>query len=180
MAIDRTYFNALIDDDGSNTVGSLWNKAAIQNVILDPVDAFVSHGGLWTAYSPIWAGPDGIGPGLGNGVISGRYFQTGKWVDFSIVLQMGSTTNFGSSSYWVFGLPFQPAIVVGPQEVFMRGFVVSSTGAVRQGAVASYTVLSGFHTVYLLTAAGGFVNPTTPFTWSAGAVLSIRGAYEVS
>lgn len=36
--IDRTNFNALVDDDGSNTVGTKWNKAQIQAVILDPID----------------------------------------------------------------------------------------------------------------------------------------------
>lgn len=39
MAIDRTNFNALIDDDGSNTTGSPWQKSAIASVLLDPIDA---------------------------------------------------------------------------------------------------------------------------------------------
>ena len=39
MPINRTPFNALVDDDGTNTVGSIWNKAAIAGVILDPADA---------------------------------------------------------------------------------------------------------------------------------------------
>lgn len=39
MAINRTPFNALVDDDGSGLTGSVWNKAAIQSVILDPADA---------------------------------------------------------------------------------------------------------------------------------------------
>jgi len=42
MAINRGPFNALTDDDGSNTVGSVWNKAAIKDVILDPVDAAIT------------------------------------------------------------------------------------------------------------------------------------------
>jgi hypothetical protein len=41
MAIDRGPWNALVDDDGSNLVGSVWNKGAIKTVILDPVDALV-------------------------------------------------------------------------------------------------------------------------------------------
>jgi hypothetical protein len=36
--LDRTAFNALVDDDGSNLVGSPWNKNAIKTVVLDPVD----------------------------------------------------------------------------------------------------------------------------------------------
>jgi hypothetical protein len=39
MAIDRAPWNALVDDDGSNLVGSLWNKAAIDTVLLTPIDA---------------------------------------------------------------------------------------------------------------------------------------------
>jgi hypothetical protein len=39
MAIDRAPWNTLIDDDGSNTTGSIWNKAAIKTVLLDPIDA---------------------------------------------------------------------------------------------------------------------------------------------
>lgn len=39
MAINRAPWTALVDDDGSNLTGSIWNKAAIASVILDPVDA---------------------------------------------------------------------------------------------------------------------------------------------
>ncbi len=46
MAIDRTAYNALVDDDGSNTVGSVWNKNAIKTVLLDPTDA--AMGGQWS------------------------------------------------------------------------------------------------------------------------------------
>jgi hypothetical protein len=36
MAIDPTVWNGLVDDDGSNLTGSIWNKAAIKSVVLDP------------------------------------------------------------------------------------------------------------------------------------------------
>lgn len=39
--LDRAPFNALVDDDGSNLIGSIWNKAAIASTILNPVDAVV-------------------------------------------------------------------------------------------------------------------------------------------
>jgi hypothetical protein len=41
MAINRGPWNALVDDDGSNLTGSIWNKAAIKTVLLDPIDAAV-------------------------------------------------------------------------------------------------------------------------------------------
>jgi len=42
MAIDRTPWNALVDDDGSNLVGTVWNKDKIKTVILDPTDAAIA------------------------------------------------------------------------------------------------------------------------------------------
>jgi hypothetical protein len=48
MAIDRTAYNALVDDDGSNTSGSFWNKNAIKTVILDPVDDALAAAGAST------------------------------------------------------------------------------------------------------------------------------------
>lgn len=38
MALDRTWYNSLVDDDGSNTVGTLWDKAAVDH-LMDNVDA---------------------------------------------------------------------------------------------------------------------------------------------
>jgi len=42
MAIDRGPWNALVDDDGSNLVGTVWNKDKIKTVILDPTDAAIA------------------------------------------------------------------------------------------------------------------------------------------
>ena len=39
MAINRAPYNALVDDNGTGTTGSVWNKAAIKSVLLDPIDA---------------------------------------------------------------------------------------------------------------------------------------------
>src|SRR4026209_2096244 len=40
MALDRTWYNSLTDDDGSTRVGTLWNKAAVDS-LMDAVDAEV-------------------------------------------------------------------------------------------------------------------------------------------
>jgi hypothetical protein len=39
MAIDRTTWTALLDDDGSNLVGTLWTKDLVKTLLLDPIDA---------------------------------------------------------------------------------------------------------------------------------------------
>lgn len=42
MALDRTWFNALVDDDGTNTVGTVWGKDDITN-LLNSVDAEIAR-----------------------------------------------------------------------------------------------------------------------------------------
>jgi hypothetical protein len=41
-AINRAPFDATVDDDGSGTTGTVWNKAQIQGVLLDPTDAAIA------------------------------------------------------------------------------------------------------------------------------------------
>lgn len=45
MPINRTAYNALVDDSGLGTDGSLWDKTAIKDVLLDPIDVAISAGG---------------------------------------------------------------------------------------------------------------------------------------
>jgi hypothetical protein len=52
LPINRAPFTALVDDDGSNTIGTPWNKAAIQGVILDPVDAARAWTSLQVTLAP--------------------------------------------------------------------------------------------------------------------------------
>lgn len=49
MAIDRTLFNLWVNDDGSNTVGTLINKSRIATDLLDPIDAALGTPGITTS-----------------------------------------------------------------------------------------------------------------------------------
>jgi len=53
--INRTPYNALVDDDGSNTVGTPWTKNIVKTVLLDPIDvalALVDAGvTAWTTFA---------------------------------------------------------------------------------------------------------------------------------
>jgi len=58
ITLDRTAYNLLVDDDGSNLVGTVWTKNQVKTVVLDPVDAAlatlgdpaaVAHGGTGIA-----------------------------------------------------------------------------------------------------------------------------------
>lgn len=100
MAIDRTNYNALVDDDGSGTVGSIWNKNQIKNVLLDPIDA---------AFAPVtgnWAPSDASGAGLviAAGGSGGTFVKIGPLVAFWI--QIFFPGNVSAVAASIGGLPY--------------------------------------------------------------------------
>lgn len=101
MAIDRGPWNALVDDDGSNLVGSVWNKAAIQTVILDPTDAALVP--LSPTYGT-WTPVDGSGAALVYAYAAGTWARIGKIVFATFQVIYPSTSNGLAAS--VAGLPF--------------------------------------------------------------------------
>jgi len=172
MPINRGPWNALVDDDGSNLVGSIWNKAAIKTVLLDPTDAFVSNGGTWAPWAVSWVANAG-GQSLGNGTLTGRYTLTGNIVTVALALLFGSTTVAGTG-YWKFGLPFTPSTVFPEHQTnFYAGCTNAGSG---QAPLAAYFAGG---TVHCVTSAGALVGGTVPFTWATNCALMIRGTYEI-
>lgn len=94
MPINRGPFNALVDDDGSNTVGTVWNKGQIQAVILDPVDAAIA-GGPWTAVPFNAANFGATGGGTwtmaAGSVVNNRYTLIGKTLIWLVYLAPAGT-----------------------------------------------------------------------------------------
>jgi len=85
MAIDRAPWNALTDDDGSNLVGSLWNKAAIKTVLLDPIDVMYA--------AQTWTPVDVSGAGLPFVVNTARYVRVGPLVALFVTMSWPSTSS---------------------------------------------------------------------------------------
>jgi len=100
MALNRVPFNGLVDDDGSGRTGTPWNKQAIKDVILDPVDAAIS--GVWTdvAFNPanFWSDV------TGGMVAINRYMVIGKtlWWQMQVV---AATVPNPLSAYLPFTMP---------------------------------------------------------------------------
>ncbi len=179
MPINRAPFNALVDDDGSGVVGTVWNKTQIQSVLLDPIDALVGglmpqQGNPWYAFTPTWSNIGGsVQPNIGNGTLAGRWAIFGKTVHFTIVLVAGSTTTFGDASYWAWSLPANAVAFNGVTNNFASVAVLVGTG-LQHGLSLAYDASH----IWLYTAAGGQVGPNIPWTWANGYTIAIRGTYE--
>jgi len=93
MALDRAWFDALVDDDGSNTVGSVWNKTQI-DALLDSVDAEL---GFVRSFFPVeHYGQAGIN-------VDGRYVKFGRLVILQVTIFFPTVTS--GNVTWFDGLP---------------------------------------------------------------------------
>lgn len=91
---------------GLNTTPKTWTSPYVvtaADLNTEIRDALTGIQAAWTAYTPAWTAAT-TNPTLGNGTITGNYWQVGKTIHGRIVLTIGSTTTLGSGAY-SFGLP---------------------------------------------------------------------------
>ena len=124
MAIDRTPFNALVDDDGSNLVGTIWNKAAIQGVLLDPIDTAILP--LYGTFTPT----DQSGAALAfQGGTQGKYCTIDRIVFLWLQVVYPATSNGATARIGGF-----PHIVRSPVGV-SQGYGATRAWWLQEGAV---------------------------------------------
>lgn len=97
MPLDRTWFNNLVDDDGSGTLGTPWNKAQIKND-LDSVDACFS---AFADYTPAFIGVSTGGSTItipaGSGNFRWRRWNT-KIVEIRFAIEGASINGVAAAS----------------------------------------------------------------------------------
>jgi hypothetical protein len=133
----------------------------------------------WASFVPVWTAST-VNPVLGNGTITGRWKRHGYSVDFKIGVTMGSTTTFGTGS-WFFSIPvpaYQPGHPLN--EIYVgewRGWD-NSVPAGRQGTV----MLAAASTIHPHTVADPAANvlSTVPITWATADRFTIAGRYEAA
>lgn len=122
-------------------------------------------------YTPSWTASVS-NPVLGNGTVTGKFVQIGKFVHYEIVYVFGSTTTFGSGTY-KFSLPVAAASggdsAAGYAIMFDAG-VEWRIGVAIIADANNVSVIEDHDT-------GSGITPTTPFTFASGQVVSISGDY---
>lgn len=128
----------------------------------------------WTSFSPSW-GADGTAPTLGNGTLLGRYRYIGDSAEVEIFLSAGSTTTFGSGTYW-FTIPFSvdSTKIASPATNGNLG-----TAHVRQAGVASYNFSALYSAVmnriiFHGDGANNYWTAVSPFTFAVNHSVSAR------
>lgn len=155
------------DSSNSYAAGAVLVDNSVEATLIDSRLASLK------TYTPAWTAAS-ANPDLGDGSLIGRYFQMGKFVYFTIRLQAGATTTFGTGA-WYFSLPAAPA-TFGPQVGQAR--VLDSGNEFRTGVAV--TISDGTARVQVFidneTAA---VDSSRPMSWAAGDELVISGQYLV-
>jgi hypothetical protein len=172
MPITRT---PIIDDSGDGRSGTVIDNAWKQE-LYDQIDGTTGTAG-WTPYTVSWR-TDGGWPTVGNGVLSGRYAIVGKTCHVAIITGFGSTTGIGTGGMYQWTVPFTARLVPGvaaQQNIWPVGML--GAGGAAQPPALGYGLSADL--IYVLTSVGGLVGPTSPFTWGAGMLITIRGAYEL-
>lgn len=139
-------------------------------------DALKALSEAWTTYNPAWTATT-TNPTIGNGTITGKYAQINKLVVWRFIITCGSTTTFGSGSYLV-------SLPVACHADYVQNDSLNGNGATAQSGASAYSLgLVRYTTssvVYFSTPSGTAANPTTPFTFVSGSILSGGGMYEAA
>ena len=81
-----------------------WTAQGISAGAVLPAATLQSIGAATVAYTPAWTASV-TNPAIGNGILTGQYFQVQKLVIGEMFLVCGSTTTFGAGGY-LLSVPF--------------------------------------------------------------------------
>ena len=143
-------------------------------------DNFLSFG-RWTDYLPTWTS-NGVGPGIGNGRIAGRYAKAGRTVAISFLLQFNNATAAGTGQYF-FGLPHATRSGLAPGQDSLLGWFYGENQALTAYSFwPRYRSTTTFELVYDAAAGSStlsaVVGQTLPFVWGTGDYIEGYLIYE--
>lgn len=151
MAIDRTWWNNLVDDDGSGTKGTVWNKAAIKG-LLDAIDGLVGPATPWT---PVDASGAALTFAAGT---MGSYIKIGQLVVATFTVNYPATSSnaiaavaglqhpvitraAGAFGYWVGTSTPCPQLLPHPQGAYQFTFFSKDLGQLQNAALSSVNMI---------------------------------------
>jgi hypothetical protein len=160
-----------------------------RNLLASSTGSLISLSGVSTVYSeamgtdlwpkpititPVWTST-GTAVALGNGTISGRVCEHGRYQDVTIYQTMGSTTTYGSGTYaWSLPSPYN-----GAAEFYAVGVAIAFDAGVAIHTGSTY-INTGGTTIFAVTeGAVDIWQPTKPHTWNSGDSLMISIRYAV-
>lgn len=128
----------------------------------------------WESYTPVWTAGSS-NPTLGNGTITGLWGRSGKNIEGTLRLTVGSTTTFGSGTYY-FSIPSEYSIdsIQSAKGVFGYAYIFNNNLR-STNTFAGVIPLSNTNTFRLdFFPGGGSVAQGSPITLEDGDVIVIN------
>lgn len=146
-----------------------WTAQGITSGAVLPAATLQSIGATSATFTPTILGSGGGSFTIGNGTLTGNYFQIQKMVVVTYLLIVGSTSGSTTSGLWLFSVPLGNAV---------RG---NGAGRILDAGNTYYRVtgLAASNKMVLqATDTGSEVSSTVPMTWANGDTLSVTFIYE--
>lgn len=132
MAIDRTQYNALVDDSGAGTDGSVWDKNKVKTVVLDPIDALLTDPAAWT--------PTIVSSGGGTPTYTvqvARYDRTNGFVRVSGQIVLATLGTLAAGTITIAGLPVAHVTVSNLSSAVTVSYYTAASAGVVSGLIDS-------------------------------------------
>ena len=145
-----------------------WTAGTVSGQVLTAA-TLNTIGAASETFTPTIVGSGGGSFTIGNGTLTGNYFQIQKMVVVTYLLIVGSTSGSTTSGLWLFSVPVGNAV---------RG---NGAGRILDAGNTYYRVtgLAASNKMVLqATDTGSEVSSTVPMTWANGDVLSVTFTYE--
>jgi hypothetical protein len=133
-----------------------------------------------SSYTPAWSS-SGTQPSLGNGSVNGRYIQVGKLIFAYMSLTAGSTSTFGTGSYYL-SLPVQAAstamLWIGHGRLVDSGTATYKLTVYPGSSAGTVGIVVEVVSGSTITFNG--VSATSPFTMTNGDFFELAVVYEAA
>jgi len=162
-------------------VAEFQNAAGVAQVTVDNVGLLTTQNltilgePAWTVFTPLWTS-SGAAPAIGNGTLTGGYRQHGRTITVRWFWQAGSTTTFGTGT-WFFSFPSgKPHVNLGGNQAG-TGSAFGSRSTFRNGTAQADP--SDFTRIRISDSnVGTLWGTTVPATWASGDYINVTMTYE--
>lgn len=138
-------------------------------------------GAAQETWTPTWTAVT-TNPAIGNGSLTGRYFQIQKLVIAEMTLTTGSTTTYGSGR-WRFTFPIPAASgTIGTYGFRSLGYgrIYDTSTGNTYVALPTFFASETSRFSILVTGVVSQVDLNVPMTWAAGDEMTIQIIYEAA
>jgi hypothetical protein len=175
------YFNVVNISDAQLTLYGGSDYSVANAAITNPrFSKFLNPVGFpyWFNYLHGWSS-SGTQPDLGNGTSLCRFNIYGRLLAFNSQLIMGSTTTYGTGSYY-WALPMPVSANAGASIATFMLYDASVTGRYTRFTNLQNNLVS-ISALWSSADANVAANlsPTIPFTWTNGDIYRVSGQYEI-